>query len=178
MGGRKRRLWLVQTELTVWNVPLPPKNAPASRRYAEAGEFTGYHLKIFRKQSKETGKNSQFRPILKAFDYTTAALRQVGRSPHSSWDSGWRWTAHKGGNEEEAEAFSLDTSYSHFPPNPPTPQLQEQKRMSDCLIFGFSGGYSTILEKSLILTVLKSELRPANTFVEKPCGGKHLWESH
>lgn len=137
MGGRKRRLWLVQTELTVWNVPLPPKNAPASKRYTEAGEFTAYHLKIFKKQSKETGKNSQFRPILKAFDYTTASLRQVSRSPHSSWESGWRQTAHKGGNEEEADAFGLDTSYSHFPPvpsNPSTPGTETNEWLSDIWI--------------------------------------------
>ena len=39
-----------------------------------------------------------------------------------------------------------------------------------------SGGYNSVFRKSLILTVLKSELRPANTFVEKPCEEKHLQE--
>ena len=92
MGGRKRRLWLVQTELTVWTVPLPRKNAPASKRYTEAGEFTGYHLKIFKTQSKEVGKNSQCWPVLKAFDcYDPHTVHGSQGERNSS--QGWRWEA-------------------------------------------------------------------------------------
>lgn len=39
-----------------------------------------------------------------------------------------------------------------------------------------SGGYNAVFEKNMIHTVLKSELWPANSFVEKPCREKHLQE--
>lgn len=49
-------------------------------------------------------------------------------------------------------------------------------RFLNSVLHILSGGYNSVFKKSLILTVLKSELRPANTFVEKPCEEKHLQE--
>lgn len=148
-------------------------------------EFVGYHLKMFKNLSKEISKNSQFRPMLKAFHYyhcnpytgITIPLQYVAVTATVNSSQGW-----KGGRSRGLQSGSF--SYSRFFPVLFNPSPSHSNNKNECVTVRFlnsvlhilSGGYNIVFKKSLILTVLKSELRPANTFVEKPCEEKHLQE--